>query len=171
MLDSYRLKLADISLVFLALLYIMMLGGGTYEQLTVTNLVTSAPPKSLYMLQGPFGFRPMIFWITFRPITIILFLFAIVSNWNYSRRKLLLFAFVIDLVTTIATFTYFAPETGVIAGATYHADSIDPALLERARLWRNLNWIRVGGFCVGSVLLLTAIGQNADYSREDNLVS
>jgi len=159
MLNSYRFKLADLSLIFLTLFYIMMLGGGCYEQLTVTNLVTSAPPKSLYILQGPFGFKPMIFWIIFRPITIILFLFAIVINWKYPRRKLLLFAFVIDLITTVATFTYFAPETGVIAGATYHADTIDPALLERAQLWRNLNWIRVGGFCIGSILLLIANGQ------------
>jgi len=163
MLNSYTLKLADISLIFLILFYVMMLGGGCYEQLTVTNVVTSAPPKSLYMLQGPFGFKPIIFWIIFRPITTLLFLLAVVTNWNYSRvrRKLLLFAFCIDLITTIATFTYFAPETGVIAGAVYNADTVDSALLERAHLWRNLNWIRIGGFCMGSVLLLIAITQKA----------
>ena len=162
MLNSYKFKLADVSLTCLTLFYIIMLGGGCYEQLTVTNLVTSAPPKSLYMLQGPFGFKPMIFWIIFRPITIILFLLAIVANWKKSRRKLLLFAFGIDLITTIATFTYFAPETGAIVGATYHPDIIDPALFERAQLWKNLNWIRVTGFCIGSVVLLTSIKQNGD---------
>src|SRR5689334_18316855 len=115
MLESYRLKLADISLISLALFYIMMLGGGSYEQLTVTNVVTSAPPKSLYMLQGSFGFKPMIFWIIFRPITILFFLFAIITNWKHSsRKKLLLIAFCIDAITTVATFAYFAPETGVI---------------------------------------------------------
>src|SRR6478736_593861 len=116
MLNSYKFKLTDVSLICLTLFYIMMLGGGSYEQLTVTTVVTSAPPKSLYMLQGPFGFKPIIFWIIFRPITIILFLLAVVANWKNSRRKLLLFAFGIDLITTIATFTYFAPETGTIVG-------------------------------------------------------
>jgi hypothetical protein len=159
--SSYRFKLADISLISLTLFYVMMLGGGTYEQLTVTHVVTSAPPKSLYMLQGPFGFKPIIFWIIFRPITIILFLLAIASNWKHSlaTRKLLLFAFSIDLIITAATFTYFAPETGVIVGAAYHADSVDPALFEQAQLWRNLNWVRVGGFYASSVLLLIAINQ------------
>ena len=166
MLNSYKLKMADIILICLTLLYIMMLGGGCYEQLTVTNLVTSAPPKSLYMLQGPFGFKPIIFWIIFRPITIILFLFAIVANWKYSRRKILLFAFGVDLIATIATFAYFAPETGAIVGATYHPDIVDPALFERAQLWKNLNWIRVAGFCVGSALLLTAVSQNSLISTE-----
>src|SRR6478609_3079301 len=153
MINSYKFKLADASLTCLTLFYIIMLGGGCYEQLTVTNLVTSAPPKSLYMLQGPFGFKPMIFWIIFRPITIILFLLAIVTNWKNSRQKLLLLAFIIDIITTIATFTYFAPETGVIVGATYHPDTVDLALFERAQLWKNLNWLRVGGFCIGSVIL------------------
>lgn len=162
MLESYKLKLADKSLICLALFYIMMLGGGSYEQLTVTNVVTSSPPKSLYMLQGPFGFKPMIFWIIFRPITILLFLFTLITNWNYSvrRRTLLLLAFSIDLITTVATFTYFAPETGVIVGATYHPDIIDKTLMERAQLWKNLNWLRVSGFCLGGILLLTAINQN-----------
>src|SRR6478736_3463892 len=134
MLNSYKFKLADGSLTCLTLFYIIMLGGGCYEQLTVTNLVTSAPPKSLYMLQGPFGFKPMIFWIIFRPITIILFLITIITHWKYSllRRKLLLFAFGVDMITTIATFAYFAPETGVIVGATYHPDVVDPLLFERA---------------------------------------
>jgi len=161
MLNSYKLTLADISLISLALFYIIMLGGGNYEQLTVTNVVTSAPPKSLYMLQGPYGFKPVIFWIIFRPITILLFLLAIAANWSYSRarRKLLLFAFCVDVITTIATFTYFAPETGVIAGAAYHADIVDNVQLERAQLWRNLNWIRIGGFYAGGILLLIAINQ------------
>jgi len=161
MLNSYRLKLADISLICLTLFYVMMLGGGSYEQLTVTNVVTSAPPKSLYMLQGPFGFKPIIFWIIFRPITVILFFLSIAANWNYSRirRRLLFFAFGVDLITTIATFTYFAPETGVIAGAVYHPDIVDNVLLERAQLWNNLNWLRIGGFCIGSILLLISISQ------------
>ncbi|HEV8514889.1 MAG TPA: hypothetical protein VGQ59_16505 [Cyclobacteriaceae bacterium] len=170
MLNSSRPKLADISLISLALFYIVMFGGGCYEQLTITNLVTSAPPKSLYILQGPYGFKPMIFWIIFRPITILLYLLTLIANWNYSvrRRKLLLLAFSIDLITTVATFTYFAPETGVIAGAAYHQDIINKALLERAQLWKNLNWLRISGFCVGSILLLTAINQNQKLNEKSS---
>ncbi|MEJ0031619.1 MAG: hypothetical protein WDO15_15140 [Bacteroidota bacterium] len=127
MINSGKLKLANASLIALALFYLIMLGGGNYEQLTITRLVTSAPPKSLYILQGPYGFRPMVFWAIFRPITILLFVITLVTNWNHTRkrRNLLLIAFGIDVLTTIATYTYFAPETGAIANAKYDPSIVD----------------------------------------------
>jgi hypothetical protein len=67
-------NLAQGSLVALCLFYIIMLGGGNYEQLNVTSVVTAAPPKSLYMMQGEYGFSPIKFWVIFRPLTILLFI-------------------------------------------------------------------------------------------------
>jgi hypothetical protein len=162
MINHGRVKLANATLIVLALFYLIMLGGGNYEQLTITNLVTSAPPKSLYILQGPYGFKPIIFWVIFRPITLILFIIALVGNWNHTlgRRNLLLIAFGIDILTTIATFSYFAPETGVIAGAKYDPAIVDEIQLQRAQLWKNLNWIRLGGFYLGSLLILLALSRN-----------
>jgi hypothetical protein len=150
---------AQVTLIALCLFYITMLGGGNYEQLNVTTLVTSAPPKSLYMLQGEFGFSPIKFWVLFRPLTILLFIVAIVANWKFSpsRRRLVLIAFAIDLATTVATFIYFAPETGVILGARYTPDSVDGSLLQKAQLWKNLNWIRLAAFYASGILLLTAL--------------
>lgn len=161
MINSSRLKPADASLIALALFYLIMLGGGNYEQLTITNLVTSAPPKSLYILQGPYGFKPMIFWVIFRPVTILLFVIAIILNWNHSRqrKKFLVVAFGIDMLATIATFTYFAPETGVIASAKHDPTFVDQIQFQRAQLWKNLNWIRLGGFYLGSMLILFALRQ------------
>lgn len=164
MINRATLGLADVSLLALALFYLIMLGGGNYEQLTITNLVTSAPPKSLYILQGPYGFRPMMFWATFRPITILLFIVAIAANWNRGQttRKLLLIAFGIDMLTTIATYTYFAPETGAIIGAPYDPSIVDETQLQRAQLWKNLNWIRLGGFYAGGLLILLALRKSRD---------
>ncbi len=167
MLYSGKFKLADASLIALALFYLIMLGGGNYEQLTITNLVTSAPPKSLYILQGPYGFKPMIFWVIFRPITILLFMVALIANWNHSRprRNFLLIAFDVDVLTTIATFTYFAPETAVIANAKYDSDVVDEILFQRAQLWKNLNWVRLAGFYLGSLMLLLALRAPATKSN------
>src|ERR1041385_880475 len=163
MINPVQLKLADASLIALALFYLIMLGGGNYEQLTITNLVTSAPPKSLYILQGPHGFRPMAFWATFRPITILLFIIALIMNWRHTgaRRNLLLIAFGVDLLTTIATYPYFAPETGAIANAVYDPSIVDEIQLQRAQLWKNLNWIRLAGFYLGGLLLLLALKQSS----------
>jgi hypothetical protein len=153
-------QLAQYSLIVLALFYLIMLGGGNYEQLNITTLVASAPPKSLYILQGEYGFKPFTFWIIFRPLTILLFIAALILNWNVSpyRRKLIIAAFSIDILVTIATYTYFAPETENILGTTY-TDFVDSTLAARATLWKNLNWLRLGGFYLGGILLLTALSK------------
>lgn len=158
----FNRKIANGTLITLALAYLIMLGGGNYEHMTITGLVASAPPKSLYMLQGPYGFSPIKFWVMFRPLTILLFIIAIVSNWHYSpfRRKLLLIAFAMDIAVTAATFLYFAPETGLIAGATYQENVVDQALLHRAQLWKNWNVVRLGGFYLNGVLLLLAVNHH-----------
>lgn len=159
-----KFKLANASLILLTLFYIILLGGGNYEQLNVTTLVCSAPPKSLYMLQGPYGFKPMTFWVIFRPITILLFVFSLIANWNYSvkRRKILLGALLVDVIITIATFTYFAPQTAVIAGAQYDSSLLDEVQFQQAQLWKNLNWLRLGGFYAGGLLLLIALSVKQD---------
>lgn len=159
MLSPGKIKAANASLVALALFYLIMLGGGNYEQLNVTRLVTSAPPKSLYIFQGEFGFRPMTFWIVFRPITMALFILTLITNWNreIGRRKLLLTAFGIDLLITIATYGYFAPETGVITNVAYDPSIVDEIQFQRAQLWKDLNWCRLGGFYVSGLLLLIAL--------------
>lgn len=162
MITRRNIKFADASLIALTLFYLIMLGGGNYEQLTITNLVTSAPPKSLYILLGPYGFKPIAFWVLFRPITILLFIITLITNWNhkYSRRNLLLIAFGVDLLTTIATFAYFAPETGAIANAEYDPSIVDEMQFQRAQLWKNLNWVRLAAFYLGGLLLLVALRQS-----------
>ena len=109
--------------------------------------------------KGPYGFRPMMFWATFRPITIILFIVTLIANWNrtHNRRHLLLIAFGIDVLTTIATYTYFAPETEAIVKANYDPSVVDNIQLQRAQLWRNLNWVRLAAFYAGGLLLLVSL--------------
>ena len=159
--------LANGALIALALFYIIMLGGGNYEQLNITLLVTNALPKSLYILQGDFSFRPFAFWALFRPITILLFILAIVLNWKFmARRKFLIAAFSLDIVITIATYTYFAPETEIIVNIPYHSQHIDTTLIERVMLWKNLNWIRLGGFYLGGILLLISLTKSTGQSVE-----
>ena len=158
--------IANYTPLALARFYIIMLGGGNYEQLNVTNLVVSAPPQSLYILQGDYGFKPFAFWLLFRPLTILLFIAAIALNWKFTgRRKLLLIAFGVDIATTLATFLYFAPETEVIINIPFASTPVDPALIDRAILWKNLNWVRLAGFYLGGILLLVSLMKTPDTSR------
>jgi hypothetical protein len=136
-----------------------MLGGGNYEQLNVTSTVASAPPKSFAMMQGPYGFNPVKFWVTFRPLTILLFLMSIVLNWHYStiRRKLILVSFALDIAVILATYLYFAPETGVLMDVPYNDNLVNEDLLNRAQRWKNLNLVRLGGIYLSSLFLLAAL--------------
>lgn len=149
---------ANYALTALALFYIIMLGGGNYEQLNITQLVVRDLPKSLYILQGDYGFKPFAFWVLFRPITILLFVITLVVNWKFNnRRKLLIAAFGLDIVLTLATFLYFAPETEVIVNIPFASGQVESTLLDRAVLWKNLNWIRLAGFYIGGILLLISL--------------
>jgi hypothetical protein len=153
-----RDSMGQLLLVLLALTYIMMLGGGMYEQLNVTPKIAAVPPQSLAMLQGPYGFNPVKFWGTFRPLTILLFILTIAVNWKKNaQRNFLLAAFAIDIVVTLSTFLYFAPETGVIASTPFSATDVNEEIQARAQRWMNLNWLRIGGFAMASSLILATI--------------
>ncbi len=159
-MSNTRQSIANHCLILLALFYVIMLGGGNYEHLNVTPVVASAPPKSLAMLQGEYRFSPLKFWGIFRPISIVLFIAAIALNWNASaaRRKLLLFAFAIDILVTIATYTYFAPETGKIISAPF-SNTVDDDLKAILQRWAFLNNFRLGAIYLGAWLILLALNK------------
>jgi hypothetical protein len=158
-MNPTKIKLANGSLILLALFYLIMLGGGNYEHLNVTTTVASAPPKSFAMMQGPYGFNPVKFWATFRPVTILLFIIAIITNWNFSssRRKLILCAFALDVAVILSTFLYFAPATEIFIKATFNENAIDNTLFQSAQQWKNLNIIRLSGIYISSLLLLVSL--------------
>jgi hypothetical protein len=150
-------RTGNIVLIALTLFYLIMLGGGNYEHMNITPVITSSPPQSLHMLQGPYGFNPVRFWVTFRPLTIILFIASLILYWKQPGvgKKLLLIAFSIDILITLSTALYFAPETGVITSAS--TDLSLETIKERALLWKNLNSVRLGAFYIVGTLLLIAL--------------
>jgi hypothetical protein len=165
-MNTSKYSLPNLSLLALTLFYIIMLGGGNYEQMNVTPVIASAPPKSLYMLQGEYGFSPVKFWATFRPITILLFIITLALNWKNSRKSLLITAFLIDIATTVATFTYFAPETEVFVSAAYHVNApVDSVVFQKAQLWKNLNYLRLAAFYVAAVILLMTVSRHGNKDK------
>jgi hypothetical protein len=158
-----KTSLANIFLFALTVSFLILLGGGNYEAINVTHRVASAPPKSLAMLQGPYGFFPIFFWIIFHPLTELLFVLALIFNWRVSRyrRKLLIIAFSGTILIRIITMLYFAPETGVIASAPF-SDTVDQALLERTQLWETLNYFRLAAYYIIAVILIFAVNRNTD---------
>jgi len=161
MISSKRIALANVFLFALTISFFILLGGGNYEAINVTPKLVSAPPKSLAMLQGSYGFFPVYFWIIFHPLTELLFVLALIFNWKVSpyRRKLLIIAFAGTILIRGVTMLYFAPETGVITAAPF-SDTVDQSLVDRAQLWQSMNYIRLAAYYSIGVLLLFAVNRN-----------
>jgi len=166
MTDS-RIRLSNLTIIALTLSFLILLGGGNYEAINVTHKVASAPPQSLSMLQGPYGFFPIKFWIIFHPLTELLFVVALIFNWRVSifRRRMLLFCFAGTILIRVVTMLYFAPETGVIASASF-SDTVDLALTKRAQRWEQLNYLRLAGYYAIGIALLFAVNRNVDHAKK-----
>lgn len=160
---TLRQKLANITLFATTIFFFILLGGGNYEAINITPKIVKAVPQSLSMLQGPYGFSPIKFWVVFHPLAELLLILALIFNWRVStyRRKILVPVMVVVILIHLATLTYFAPETGVIASATY-SDSIDPTLTARAQRWESLNYLRLAGYYLIAIALLFAVNRNMD---------
>ena len=155
------LKLANISLFALVISFTILLGGGNYEAINVTHKVASAPPHSLSMMQGPYGFFPVVFWIIFHPLTELLFVLSLIFNWRIPhRRTLLLVAFAGTIVLRVVTMLYFAPETEVITGVPY-AETVDTGIMARAQRWENWNYLRLAGYYAVAIILLFAVNRSS----------
>jgi hypothetical protein len=161
-------RLANITLFALTVSFLILLGGGNYEALNVTQKLASAPPKSLAILQGEYRFFPVPFWIIFHMLTEILLVAALVFNWRVSlyRRKVLLFVCAGALILRVVTMIYFAPETGAIASAPF-SNTVDPELLARAQRWEFWNYIRLGAYYVLGITLLFAVNRSLVTKRAD----
>ncbi|MFN8342794.1 MAG: hypothetical protein U0V64_14115 [Cyclobacteriaceae bacterium] len=155
-------RIANVFLFALAFCYLIELGGGNYEHINVTRIVSLEPPRTMAMLQGPFGFTPRYFWMLFHPLTTLFFVLALAFNWKAvpARRRLLVAAFTIHVLVSIATFAYFAPETGKIAAVPF-SDTVDAAAQALARRWANLNLVRLLAYYLAAGCILLALNRPA----------
>ncbi|MBL0937667.1 MAG: hypothetical protein IBJ03_02170 [Gemmatimonadaceae bacterium] len=150
----------NITLIALATSYFIQIGAGVFALAMIGRVVSAAPPRSLIMLQGEYGYNSSAFWQIVPPITGALFLLAIIANWRTQRRGLLLSAFVVFALVGAATVVGIEPIfASVVAGG--YSDTVDPILQGRAANWYLLDW---GARCVdviAGVTLLAALTRPA----------
>lgn len=140
----------NIIYAFACLSFAVVVGAAIYEHIAVVPGWSAAPPASLSMFQGKYGLNPTPFWIAIHPVTLLLLAAAIILFWKTGSRAYLLFTSVGYVVVLIITFAYFVPELIVITGTPY-SESIDDALIKRAKQWEALSLVRL------SFLIILAI--------------
>jgi hypothetical protein len=141
-------------LLWCVMAYFVMNGAQIMETAIMVPAWTAAPPSTLYFFQKPYGLDFKVFWITVHSIHEIIFIIALVLNWKDSqRRNPLLLLFVAHMAVRVWTVSYFAP-TIIWFQLLPVTDTVDNLLVQKAALWKNLNYLRVGLFIAINVSMV-----------------
>lgn len=148
--------LPNLTLAMAAIGALLQAGAQLFAVMVVVGTVTQAPPRSLAMYAGEYGYNSAPFWEVVPAIILLLLLVALAANWRTARRR-----FVISAVGAFVLAGLFA---ALVAGplqaellATDFADSVDPALTALAARWHRLDWAAWALALVPGILLVSAI--------------
>jgi MFS family permease len=147
--------LPNLTLALAAVGALLQAGAQLFAVLVIVGTVTQAPPRSLAMYAGEYGYNSAPFWERVPPLILLLLLVALAANWRTPRRRFVLgavFAFV--LTGLFAGFVAGPLQSALLA--TPFEDSVDPALTALAARWHRLDWVSWALALVPGVLLLSA---------------
>lgn len=149
------------SLMLSIILWGTLLGGITYSHMVYFPAYLSALPDSAVVVNGPYGLREAIFWMTIHPLLILSLIVTIVLNWRLkARRKLILISFSIYLLVLVVTQIYFLPELIAFEGSPQ--SGLPPAeWLARSQRWQRLSMMRGVVMYAGILPLLLALANPA----------
>ena len=153
-----RRNLPNIALIALIVSCFVQIGAQLFAVSMIARVVQSAPPRSFAILEGAYRYDSSAFWQTVPPITTLLFVVALVANWNTDRRKLLLGAFTLFLIGGAVAGFYLESMFAKMIAIGYR-DVVDPDLQARAATWYAFDWgVWVLGLIAG-LALLTALAR------------
>jgi uncharacterized membrane protein len=143
-----------------------LLGGIAYSHLVYFPVYLSALPDSAVVVNGPYGLREAIFWMTIHPLLILSLVAALVLNWKYRpRRKLILISVAAYLLVLVVTQIYFLPELG----AFEHSPASNVSASEwaaRGLRWQRLSWARGAVMYAAILPLLLALTKPGIHGEE-----
>lgn len=147
--------LPNVTLALAAVGALVQAGAQLFAVLVIVGTVTQAPPRSLAMYAGEYGYNSAPFWERVPPLILLLLLVALAANWRSSRRRYVLGAIGAFVVAGLFAGFVAGPLQGELL-ATAYADSVDPALTALAARWHRLDWVAWALALVPGLLLLAA---------------
>ncbi len=106
----------------------------------VVGTAAKAPPRSLALYAGEYGYDSGPFWEVMPTVTLALLLIALVGNWRTPRRRLVIGALALFIVAGLFTVFVMGPAQEAVVGVGY-SDAVDAGLQILAMRWRMLEWI------------------------------
>lgn len=139
---------------------LLQAGAQLFAVAVVVGTVTEAPPRSLAMYSGEYGYNSGPFWEVMPTVTLALILLALVVNWRTHRRRPLVIAGGAFLLAGLFTVFVMGPLQAEVLSAGF-TDAVDPALAARAARWRAFDWISWALTLVPGLILVVALGSPA----------
>lgn len=150
------LRLPNLSLIAAVVSCLIQVGAQLFAVVIVVATVSEAPPRSLAMLAGDYGYDSGPFWDVVPMVTAVLLLVALATNWKTPRRRLVLGAVAAFVVAGLFATFVMQPVQAEVVSAGYR-DLVDEGLRARAAWWHTLDWISWALGLVVGLLLLVAL--------------
>lgn len=135
-----EINLKNITLIALVASCLLQIGAQLFALSVVASTVSQAPPRSFAMLEGEYGYNSSSFWNTVPPITFLLFIIALITNWKTQRRKLILFALSLFIISGLVAGFFLEPFFADMIKRGY-SDQVDPTLQVQAKRWYIFDWM------------------------------
>jgi hypothetical protein len=141
--ESWRPTLANGSMFLVTLALGVMAGGGLPSQLLLSAGL-STPSTTFTMIHPPFAGTSNVFIITMNSLMEWLLIpAALFCNWHIpKRRTLIVIAAAAFYAMRIWSYVYFVPNIFEF-GALPPDGPFSAEVVERFRMWVNLNWLRI----------------------------
>jgi hypothetical protein len=160
-----ELNLRNITMMALVAIALIQNGAQLFALSIIARTVSKAPPRSFAILSGEYAYDSRIFWETVPPITLLIFVTALIANWKTARRKFLLVALGLFIAGGLFAGLYLEPMFDAMISQGY-ADHVDPVMQREAANWYMIDWaVWAVGFAACLILLL-ALAQPA--SRQES---
>jgi len=141
--ESRRAALANASVFLITLAMGLMAGGGLPYQLLLSAGL-STPSTTFTIIHPPFSDTSNVFIITMNSLMEWLLMpAALFCNWHIpKRRTLIVIAAVAFYAMRVWSYIYFVPNIFEF-GALPPDGPFSAEVVERFRMWVNLNWLRI----------------------------
>lgn len=130
---------ANVSLIAAAVSALLQSGAQLFAVAVIVRTVTAAPPRSLAMYAGEYGYHSGPFWEIMPTVTLGVILLALVGNWRTSRRRLILIAACVFVAAGLFSVLVMGPVQDAVVKVGY-SDAVDESLRVVAARWRALDW-------------------------------
>lgn len=150
------LTLRNVSLIAALVSSLIQAGAQLFAVVVVVRTFAEAPPRSLAMLAGEYGYNSGPFWDVVPMVTAMLLLVALAFNWRTPRRGLLLGAVFVFVIAGLFAAFVMGPVQAEVVSAGY-SDVVDAGLRARAAWWYTLDWISWALTLVVGLLLSVAL--------------